>query len=187
MLGNKDNRCDVAIVKFAAIIYEMHDAMTEVAARYDIPLSIDKYTGKTKEGSLLQYLGSDWGRKLKGGDVWVNATKLKVDLIMDNWNPDRWNSSAVVIINDDTRFENEFHAFDEYNSQHCRVLKVRLEVPEEVRRSRCSQWRENTSCSSETGLDAYAIEGRFDMIFRTDLMDSDQIVEKIYNAMFHGA
>jgi hypothetical protein len=66
----------------------------------------------------------------------------------------------------DCRFENEFDAFPH-------ALRVRLGCPEEVRKSRCSMWRENTQHPSEIGLDKYAKEGWFDLYLHTDSISSN--------------
>jgi energy-coupling factor transporter ATP-binding protein EcfA2 len=137
--------------KFAAPLYEMHDAILQVAKKYGIPAG-------PKEGDLLQYIGTEWGRGRKGPDVWVNALRagLAFHLNVMKWQkPD----SRVLVIVDDLRFENEFDAFTPGPG----VTRVRLEAGREVRKARCSYWREADAHPSEVGLDAYADAGRFDL------------------------
>lgn len=157
-------------VRFSAVLYKMHDVAMEVALKYGIDVPRDKNSGSIKDGPFLQIVGTEWGRNTKGQDVWVNATKK----LIIGLNPG--NSTLFVLI-DDARFVNEFHAFDEMNEYS--VLKVRLSAPKDVRMKRCSQWRDNDSHPSEVELDQYELDGKFDLVVRTDVMDTNQVVEKI--------
>jgi len=131
----KDNGFSaVKVVKFASPLYVMHEFILN---------KMEGWTGKPrkpKDGPLLQLLGTDWGRKTHGANVWVN-------ILRDAMEADTY--SKVLYIIDDCRFENEFDAFPE-------ALKVRLEASEEARKARCPEWRPNTNHPSETGLDRYA-------------------------------
>ena len=145
--------------RFAAILYAMHDAAVAVAQRYGIQAG-------PKEGEMLQWIGTEWGRKLKGEDVWVKAlvsdVKNRIDGLADPTYKD--GAPNLLFIIDDMRFENEFHAFD---GTGLNTLKVRLECPEEARKARCSYWRPNTEHPSETGLDIYSDNSKFDIYFHT--------------------
>lgn len=82
-----------------------------------------------------------------------------------------------LIIVDDCRFENEFDALPE-------ALRIRLEAREEVRRLRADSWREDVFHPSETGLDKYCEEGKFDLVFNTeDEKSIDNILETIFSAL----
>src|SRR5271166_4214568 len=49
--------------KFATPLYEMHNAVRKVALYYNLPMP-------EKDGGFLQWLGTEWGRKNYGDDVW---------------------------------------------------------------------------------------------------------------------
>lgn len=136
-------------MKFADTLYTLHEYILN---------KMETLTGKAraiKDGPLLQLLGTDWGRKTFGDNVWVDILKNKISEF------DKTPSSAKrLIIIDDCRFENEFDAFPE-------ALRVRLTCPEDVRKMRCASWRENTNHPSETGLDEYAQKSKFDLEFVT--------------------
>jgi hypothetical protein len=108
-----------------------------------------------KEGPLLQYLGTEFGRNGYGVNVWVDILKKKLAPYMEP------GPTKLLISIDDCRFENEFDAFPE-------ALRVRLECPEEIRKVRADSWRDNSNHPSEVGLDAYADAGKFDMYFDTE-------------------
>lgn len=156
------NRCAVMglsphFVKFAEPLYKMHDAV----------LSVLKDNGFTrdivKDGPLLQLLGTDWGRKTLGDNIWCDLAVNKVKYIYKLYASDgvlKFYPGPVIII-DDARFENEFDAFPD-------AYTVRLEADKEVRKARCSMWRENDSHPSETGLDNYAKDMKFKHYVMTD-------------------
>lgn len=108
-----------------------------------------------KEGPLLQYLGTEFGRDGYGVNVWVDILKKKIEPLMKPGN------TRILINIDDCRFENEFDAFPS-------ALRVRLECPEHIRKTRADAWRDNVNHPSEIGLDQYAEDGKFDMYFWTD-------------------
>ncbi len=145
----------VAILKFAGPLYAMHDYILN---------TMEHWTGKkpfTKCGPLLQYLGTEFGRGNYGENVWVDALKHLIGA-----------ESRENIIIDDCRFENEFNALPE-------ALRVRLECSEEVRKARCPAWREDVNHPSETGLDNYAWERRFDIHLDTEVMPTAACVDII--------
>lgn len=153
---------NVIRTRYAAVLYEMHNAVVEIGRKYGIPL-------KDKESRLLQVMGTEWGRYTVDKNIWVNATVGKVASEFQNSK-----SNINVAILDDCRFVNEFHAFDSVDG--VKVVKVRLDANEDVRRARAVGWREDTKHESETGLDEYAKEGKFDLFMPTDLMTQDMVV-----------
>lgn len=118
-----------------------------------------------KDGELLQFLGTEWGRKTFGENIWVQLVDRK--LVKNSLNLIQYS------IIGDTRFENEFDYFPS-------ALRVRLHCYEEIRKLRCSYWRGNTNHPSEVGLDQYEATDKFDLVFDT-FKDEDipQIVGKI--------
>lgn len=141
------DRCK--IFKFAEIIYKLHDVCLPILKEYEIvPKDV------RKEGCLLQVLGSEYGRVHKGKNVWADVCKKEVDKYLAE------NSNNYAII-DDCRFENEFDYF------HPVANMIRLTCPLEIRKARCSAWRDNDNHISETGLDAYEKAGNFDIIIDT--------------------
>jgi hypothetical protein len=136
-------------INFADIIYEMHDHVLEVLHQYW------PNRGLSKDGPLLQLLGTDWGRKTVDENIWVKCLQKKVELRMRG--PEH--EQALVLVGD-CRFRNEFDAFPE-------ALRVRLDAPEYIRQARCSMWRENTTHPSEVGLDETADGGAFDLYLNT--------------------
>jgi energy-coupling factor transporter ATP-binding protein EcfA2 len=151
-------------MKFADPLYAMHEALRGVCKEWDIPFG-------GKEGELLQFLGTEWGRNKRGADVWVNAVKSRIASAADS------DPEATIVI-DDCRFKNEFYAFPD-------ALRVRLVAPESVRKVRADGWRENTRHISETDLDDLA--GEFDLIIDTSTDNKLQVASKVieaYNVKF---
>lgn len=137
-------------MKFADPLYEMQAAIREVAEEYGIPF-------EKKEGALLQLLGTEWGRKIKGENVWADACVTAVANASMN------NPGAFFII-DDCRFPNELAAFPH-------ALKLRLEASEDSRMGRADSWRMNTQHESEIALD-HAVN-QFDLLIKTDSWAKD--------------
>ncbi len=135
-------RYTVRVLKFADIIYQMHDAVCQIAQQYGI-------STLAKEGTLLQLLGTEWGRKTKGENIWADAAKNKALAVNED-----------LIIIDDCRFPNEFDTFPD-------AIKIRLDAPLEARKERADSWRENSEHISETALDQYAKEMKFNLYCKT--------------------
>jgi nucleoside-triphosphatase THEP1 len=154
--------------RFAKVIYEMHDAVRDIGRKYGIDMP-------EKDGPLLQYLGTERGRNVHGDNVWVDALKKDISL--------NAGKNDIVII-DDMRFENECDAFD---GESPNVAQIRLEADKEVRKQRCSMWRENDTHPSEIGLDKYSyetmngIKEHFDLVIKTDTYDADETLNKAYD------
>lgn len=137
----------VGTEKFADTLYELHNYLLN---RME---SLTNTPRAKKDGHLLQILGTEWGRKTFGDNVWVDILKRKVTALGSG------GSKRLTII-DDCRFENEFDAFPE-------ALRIRLECSEEIRKQRAESWRDASSHPSEIGLDEYSAQGKFDLVFDT--------------------
>ena len=145
-------------VNFADIIYEMHDAVLDILSQH-----YEDKRGLKKDGNLLQLLGTEWGRNTISPDIWVECLRNKV----------LSHPSPLAIVGD-CRFPNELGTF---SGTDRRVIKVRLECPESVRKVRCSMWRENTGHPSEVSLDGDGFN--WDLVFNTESMDIDYCTHKI--------
>jgi hypothetical protein len=129
------------VQKFAAPLYQMHDAVLRVASDYGIPV-------RQKERELLQFLGTEWGRETKGPDVWVKAALNNLE------RADRNASIPTIAIFDDVRFENEVTLFQQ--ALGSKVFVIRLEAPEFIRKSRgAAGGTESFQHPSECGLDHF--------------------------------
>lgn len=137
---------------FADPLYEMQHAVCSVLNTHGLET-------KKKYGSLLQFLGTEFGRTEFGPDVWVNIAKHRMERLEQNCL--KFAGHRGVFIISDCRFENELNAFPD-------AIKVRLECPEEIRKERIlatpgQNWRDGTNHPSELGLDHIEHwSGRFD-------------------------
>ncbi len=153
-------------MKFADPIYELHDIILN---------KMEQWTGiprVKKDGDLLQYLGTEFGRKKYGDNVWVDILLSRIanrDFgTFDKagykegkkFKTENRTGMGLLMI-DDLRFENEFDCLGKD------VLRVRLECPEAERKLRAESWRDKTTHPSEVGLDGYALSGFFDKYFNT--------------------
>lgn len=161
-----ETRGDAHDINFADVLYQMHDAVLEILHKHIPAREI------AKDGPLLQLLGTEWGRNTIDKNVWVEIARRRAELSLKLSNP---NFPALVIIGD-CRFENEVDAFPD-------ALSVRLEAPPEVRKKRCSAWRENDIHPSEIALDFYVKAGRFDMTIDTSWASPESCVNLIYNKL----
>lgn len=148
--------------RFAGPLYEMHDVVLKVLKKYGI-----ERPELVKDGPLLQVLGTEWGRNTVDQDLWVKCCQNGVQAWFDR---DAVNYKAFAVI-DDCRFPNEFHS-----QPDDKALRVRLECDREIRKSRCSQWRENENHESEIALDGYAEKGLFDIYLDTGAVGSSPAV-----------
>jgi energy-coupling factor transporter ATP-binding protein EcfA2 len=137
---------------FADTIYGIHNYAYELLKER----GVTPPPGFVKDGKLLQFLGTEWGRNTFGENVWVNCLLGQMEVIRGC----RPGEKNLFIISD-CRFRNEFDGVDGF--------KVRLEAPKELRKARCSQWRENDAHPSEVDLNGYAAEGRFHCYVDTSL------------------
>jgi energy-coupling factor transporter ATP-binding protein EcfA2 len=135
---------------FAGTIYEMHNFC--LGRLRDLGIDIPN----KKDGKLLQFLGTNWGRETYGEDIWVDCVAAEMEKIEKMRNGV---ANTLTFIISDCRFENELFAFPE-------ALRIRLLCPEEVRKTRAESWREDTKHPSEVGLDKVPLSA-FDMCFNT--------------------
>jgi hypothetical protein len=136
-------------VKFADTLYKLHTACLPILKDAGV-----RPEEMTKDGELLQVLGTEYGRKCIDEDVWAKAARRNVDDLLLEY-PAAW------IIIDDCRFENEFNIFDD-------AVRVRLFANPKMRQARASYWRKDTNHPSETGLDSYHKQGYFDLEIETN-------------------
>lgn len=140
----------VEILKFAAPLYEIHDMIWNYMGKYGYLLK------HKKDGTLLQLLGTNWGRNTVEENLWVNLATIKAKQLL--------NEGVNVIIHDDCRFKNELST---YTESKLPCLTVRLEASEECRKVRAEMWREDTAHPSETDLDDY--KNKFNLILDTEI------------------
>ena len=94
----RKKKIHVTVVKFAGIIYNMHDMLWRELNKYGYVLDVKK------DGRLLQILGTEWGRDTVDTDIWANIAH---DEIMSS----TMAKKNHLFIIDDLRFENEFDVF----------------------------------------------------------------------------
>lgn len=150
----------VSHLKFADPLYALQDVCLPILKEWGI-----RPEDMTKDGELLQILGTEYGRNKLGEDVWVNALKRRVGEVLKD------EKSFVVI--DDARFENEFMAFRDI------ALTVRLTADYGKRRARCSYWREDDKHPSEVGLDRFHDLQYFDLYLNTTEEPKDRILKSV--------
>jgi energy-coupling factor transporter ATP-binding protein EcfA2 len=141
---------ETSITRYAKAVYEMHDMVLEVGKKYG-------FKPMKKDGPLLQLIGTEWGRKTRGEDVWIKACQCEVKKL--------GKAGVQVIIIEDCRFKNEFHCFP-------RSHKVRLMASKSARKARADSWRTNDQHPSETDLDLYEDLNKFDLMINTESFTS---------------
>lgn len=151
----EESKKESITLKFADPLYEMQDALHEILNDYGI-------RRPKKDGYLLQWLGTEYGRKHITENIWVDILKTRLEGIPE-CNP---------IMIDDCRFENEF---DILKSLGC--LMIRLECPEYLRKQRANSWRTDTEHASEVGLDRYSSENKFDLHIDTGKWNADHTLD----------
>lgn len=128
-------------LSYAGPVYDIHDLIQEYLEQYGVERV-------PKKGPLLQSVG-DIGRNLYSPNFWVDLLEKSVAKvhIQSHDNP-------VVVIVDDVRYPNEAGLLKTLaKAMDAGTALIRLHAPEEVRKGRCSNWRENTTHSSEVALD----------------------------------
>lgn len=154
----------VYAMKFADPLYAMYEQIWRVLEEY----------GETKpvkiDGTLLQLLGTEWGRKTVRESLWCDLLKNRVLGIMEKFE----DTHHRLFIIDDARFPNEIDAFKE--DVKVKILRVRLEAGEHVRRERAEKWRNNVSHPSEIALDNY---NKWDLVIYTDKHNASETLELV--------
>jgi dephospho-CoA kinase len=97
--------------------------------------------------SLMQYIGSEWGRAMDPL-LWVKHAQERVRSL-------DYNYVINYVIFDDLRFRNEFDAFTD-------AIRIRLECPAEIRQQRAKYWG-NPDHQSENDLATYS--DKYDAVF----------------------
>lgn len=156
-----DHETFVHVVNFADPLYQMHNYCLNVLEEHGVKRDI------VKDGPLLQLLGTQWGRETIDPDIWVTMLKEKIDRLIY----ERPAYKSHIFIVGDCRFKNELLGLPE-------ALRVRLECSKEVRRERCSAWRENDTHQSEIDLDDWS--DRFDLIYSTEHQSPQFIAHSIH-------
>lgn len=157
--------------RFAAPLYDMHDACRSILIDY----GIKDYNYSEKDGTLLQLLGTEWGRNSIRESIWVDCIKGEYQKLAQNFNnPDK----DLVFIVSDCRMVNEFNAFPN-------AVKIRLEADREARKSRCENWRDKEDHLSEVSLDQHVENGLFDIVINTGRLSKEDTLnaalEKIHD------
>jgi hypothetical protein len=147
---------------FAGAIYEMHDYCRKYLTDCGIEVS------SQKDGDLLQFLGTEWGRGKYGPDIWVDILRAKIQETIHH--AEKTGVNKLLICIPDCRFKNELEVWPG-------AYRVRLECPEEIRRERCSMWRKNTAHASETDLDDSL--HKFDLVLRSDKVSALDLARKV--------
>lgn len=102
-------------VKLAQPLYDIQNVIYEIAG-LDLPYPKDR--------ELLQWIGSEWGRK-KNPDIWVNAWGKKVASLAAD--------GVEVILCDDLRFDNEAQKIKDAGGKIVQVV-----APDSIRQARGS-------------------------------------------------
>lgn len=148
-------------MNFADPLYQMHDYCRGVLR----DAGITPPHNDTKDGNLLQILGTEWGRNHVHPDVWVRITQGRIQKKLEMSKGDGLKYFFII---GDCRFKNEITNFPD-------AFKVRLSAPMEIRKARASMWRENTNHASERDLDG--CEHLFDLVINTGIYDADHVLE----------
>lgn len=120
-----------------------------------------------KDGRLLQLLGTEWGRQTLGNDIWVQIALNRI--------AEAEHKGVDLVLIGDCRFANELDAFKDLSG----AVRVFLSCSREVRKDRCSQWRDDEFHPSETGLDGYEEQVKFDLVLDTAILSPERCLEKI--------
>lgn len=150
---------------FADVIYQIHDFTRGLLRSLEIERP-------DKDGKLLQLLGTEYGRETIDQNIWVNTCKAQIQ----QWVKRSGTMGMVMVpVISDCRFRNEFDAFPN-------ALRVRLECPEQIRKSRCPSWRDTTNHPSETDLNEYAKMDKFTIKIPTNDIDIQTSIHLVTTA-----
>jgi len=149
-------------INFADPLYEMHDFCRGTLK----DAGISPPYPDTKDGNLLQMLGTEWGRNRIYPDVWVDVLKGRMAKKLEMAKGD---GLQYIFLIGDCRFMNELTAFPN-------AFKVRLECDREVRKSRVSMWRSTEDHPSEIGLDDCPV--LFNKVYDSNQYGQDYLAKK---------
>jgi hypothetical protein len=144
----------------------MHDSIRDILREQGIE-------APEKDGPLLQWLGTEYGRKVYGEDVWIKCALKDYQNVVDRTPVEGPFKEVTAFLIDDIRFKNEREAF-------AFGLKVRLECPRDIRKVRCPAWRDNDTHPSEVDLDDSL--GLFDLVIDTDVYSLNSVAKVIVEA-----
>lgn len=153
--------CCVYYKKYADPLYEMHDAVLNILRNYGIERG-------PKDRDLLQILGTEYGRKCIGENVWADMMENCTNKFL---NDDSFLSEKRVVVIDDCRFPNELTKFPE-------SLTIRLVCDEHIRKARAESWSDKPH-DSESALDDYL--DKFSSVINTGSLDVDQTFKEVIN------
>jgi len=132
------------IVKFADPLYDIQNAVYEIAG---LP-----HNAFTKDRLLLQFIGTDWGRKTIDPDIWMKLLKKRLEKMIqkekikqDNYLFEDYKSGSIYVT--DARFPNEVEMLKELG-----FIIIYIERPLE---SRIAAGAKNLEHASETALDNF--------------------------------
>jgi len=144
------------VIKFADPLYDLHNLINDKFREWGIERP-------KKDGALLQWLGTDFGRKQIDENIWVKIAIKRTGHAV---------AIKKYVILDDARFENEFDPFARRGA-----LTIRLECDKEIRKARCDHWRADDEHPSEIGLDEYSGLGKFTLNFNTGKQSAEQVIQ----------
>jgi dephospho-CoA kinase len=163
------------IYKFADPLYEMMHSIYEIAG---LPHGYN-----TKDRTLLQFLGTDWGRKTIDPNIWINIMDKRLmsqssihDMMKEYSIFNDYNEDNIFVT--DARFPNEIELLKRHGFKICRI-----DATEE---NRISRGATNLTHASETALDNYT---DYDYIIENNekINKFYDKVEMIYNELLTNA
>lgn len=149
------------IYKFADPLYEMMHSIYEIAG---LP-----HGSNTKDRTLLQLLGTDWGRKTIDPDIWMNIMDRRLtdqsrihDTMKEHSIFQDYNEDNIFIT--DARFSNEIELLKKHG--------FKIYYIDATEENRISRGAVNLTHASETALDNYS---SYDYI-----IDNNDKIQKFY-------
>lgn len=147
-------------IKFADPLYGLQKVVHDYVRMYcDLP---GLAPGETKDRTLLQFLGSEWGQARFGSDVWVRVWKSTIARL-----------EVGLVLNDDLRFPHELVAAKELGA-----ITIRLRCDDVVRMERLGLNYGGSSHISERALEGTP-DSEFDFVFDSGAQDVTSIVQQL--------
>lgn len=157
------NGAHPSVMKFADVLYAMHKACLPI-----LKAAGARPNDMEKDGELLQVLGTEYGRRFLGANVWVDCLIKRINRLHDIEGKVLLFPRPVIV--DDMRFENELASMEG-------ALRIRLQAERDVRQQRCSYWRHNEGHPSETELDCHF--SKFELALDTSTATAEEISEHV--------